>query len=67
VESLTPSWSVSPRAHAPQFTIGWPTHTPAEQASGAVHALLSLQVVPFGLFGFEHSPVAGAQTPGSWH
>jgi hypothetical protein len=67
VQSLTPSPSVSPSAQAPQFTILVPTHTPAEHASGDVHALLSLQPVPFGLFGFEQSPVAGAQAPGSWH
>ena len=64
VQSLTPSPSVSGSAQAPQLTIGAPTHMPAEQASGPVQVLPSLQVVPFGLFGFEHTPVAGAQTPG---
>jgi hypothetical protein len=31
-----------------------------------VHALSSLHGVPSGRSGFEHVPVAGSQTPGSW-
>jgi hypothetical protein len=32
-----------------------------------VQAVPSLHSVPFGLAGFVHSPVAGSQTPASWH
>ena len=32
-----------------------------------VQAFPSLQVVPFGAFGFEHVPLAGSQTPATWH
>jgi hypothetical protein len=44
-----------------------PVHTPATQVSTAVHRLASLQVVPFGLVGVEHWPVAGSQVPAVWH
>jgi hypothetical protein len=44
-----------------------PVHTPLWQLSGVVQALPSVQVVPSGLFGLEHTPVAGLQVPGSWH
>lgn len=40
---------------------------PAWQVSVVVQALLSVQVVPFAAFGFEQTPVAGAQTPTTWH
>jgi hypothetical protein len=40
---------------------------PLWQASACVHAFPSLQDVPFGLAGFEQSPVAGLQVPASWH
>ena len=40
---------------------------PPTQMSLWVHALLSLQVTPSGEFGFEQTPVAGAQTPATWH
>ena len=32
-----------------------------------MHALPSLQVVPFDNAGFEHAPLAGSQTPAAWH
>jgi hypothetical protein len=32
-----------------------------------VHALPSLHVVPFVASGFEHTPVAGAHVPATWH
>ena len=35
--------------------------------SVCVHALPSLQVVPFGKAGFEHAPVAVLQVPAAWH
>jgi hypothetical protein len=38
--------------------------TPAAQ-SVCVHALLSLQLVPSVLFGFEHVPVPGLRVPTS--
>jgi hypothetical protein len=40
-----------------------PEHTPDWQASPVVHALLSLQVVPFGLLTAAGQPVAGTQAP----
>ncbi len=44
-----------------------PTQEPDWQLSVWVHALLSVQAVLLGLFGFEHMPLAGLQTPASWH
>jgi hypothetical protein len=44
-----------------------PAQVPAWQVSVWVHALPSLQVVPFGALGFEHAPVAGLHTPATWH
>jgi len=32
-----------------------------------VHALPSLQLVPFVAVGFEHCPVEGSQVPAEWH
>jgi hypothetical protein len=40
---------------------------PAWQVSVCVHLLPSLQAVPFGLLGFEQTPVALSQLPTSWH
>ena len=42
-------------------------HAPDWHVSVCVQALLSLQLAPFALFGFEQMPVAGAQVPTSWH
>src|SRR5437867_190194 len=44
-----------------------PVHTPVSQASDRVQELPSLHVLPSGLAGFEHAPVAGLQVPASWH
>jgi hypothetical protein len=44
-----------------------PPHTPPKQASPTVQRLLSLQAVPFALFGLEQYPVAGLQVPALWH
>ena len=44
-----------------------PTHAPVWHVSLWVHALPSLQAVPFGFGGFEHAPVAGSQVPARWH
>src|SRR5581483_2133871 len=41
--------------------------TPARHASPVVQTWPSLQLVPSAAAGFEHRPVAGAQTPGTWH
>jgi hypothetical protein len=46
-------------------TIAVPPHTPLVQTSDVVHALLSLQVVPFVLIGLLHTPAV--QVPISWH
>ena len=40
---------------------------PAWQESDCVQAFASLQVVPFGLTGFEQTPVAGLHVPATWH
>src|SRR6184192_3974318 len=44
-----------------------PPHLPPEQVSPAVQALPSSQAAPSGLAASEHCPLAGSQTPGSWH
>jgi hypothetical protein len=44
-----------------------PAQVPLVQMSFCVHALLSLQLVPSDFAGFEHTPFAGSQTPGTWH
>ena len=50
-----------------QTTGFWPVQTPVWQVSVCVHAFASLHAVPFGAFGFEHVPLAGLQTPATWH
>jgi hypothetical protein len=42
-------------------------HEPPMHASPTVQALLSLQDVPLGSGGFEHSPVSVLHTPTPWH
>jgi hypothetical protein len=42
-------------------------HKPATHESPCVQAFPSLQAVPSGLVGFEHTPVAGAHVPAEWH
>jgi hypothetical protein len=44
-----------------------PPHTPPVQVSPQVATFPSSQVVPSGLFGFEHIPVPVLQTPTLWH
>src|SRR5262249_34970930 len=44
-----------------------PTHAPASQASDCVQALASVHALPSALFGFEQIPLAGSQTPATWH
>jgi hypothetical protein len=45
-----------------------PVHVPFWHVSVCVQEFPSPeQAVPFALFGFVHAPVAGWQTPGSWH
>jgi hypothetical protein len=44
-----------------------PVQMPAWQVSLCEHELPSLHDVPFGALGFEHVPVAGLQTPATWH
>jgi hypothetical protein len=49
-------------------TLGVPAaQTPAWQESPEVQALPSLQVAPLAATGLVQTPVAGAQTPATWH
>src|SRR5438477_590581 len=63
--SQTPaSWHWSRAAQTTGFV---PTQAPAWQESLWVQASPSVQAVPFGLSGLEQAPLAGSQTPASWH
>src|SRR5947207_935411 len=63
VTSQVPAlWHWSRAEHTTGFA---PVHVPFWQVSVCVHALASLHVVPFVLFGFEHMPVVTWHTPGS--
>jgi len=42
-------------------------HVPAWQLSLTVQMFVSLQELPSGLFGLEHTPELGSQVPASWH
>ena len=44
-----------------------PAHVPAWQVSVWVQPLPSSHAAPLGFAGFEHTPVAGLQTPALWH
>jgi hypothetical protein len=55
-------WSLAPHAIGLE-----PVHTPATQLSTCVHALPSLQLVPFATAGFEQTPELGSHTPAAWH
>jgi hypothetical protein len=44
-----------------------PPQLPLWHVSLWVQALLPLQLVPFGLLGFEQTPVVVLHVPGSWH
>ena len=57
-------WHWSDAVHVTGFV---PVHVPLWHASVCVHALPSLQLVPFVAAGFEHRPVDGLQTPATWH
>ena len=46
--------------------VGLP-HVPPWQLSPLVQAFPSSHAAPFGLLGFEQTPVAGSHVPGSWH
>ena len=46
--------------------VGLP-QVPFWQVSPDVQALLSLHVLPFALFGFEHTPVVVSHVPATWH
>ncbi len=61
---LPATWHWSEATHVTGFA---PVHVPLWQESACVHAFPSVQVVPFAATGFEHCPVAGAQTPATWH
>jgi hypothetical protein len=52
---------------AAQVTGLAPVHAPAWHVSVCVHALPSLQVVPFAAAGLEHCPVAALHVPATWH
>jgi hypothetical protein len=58
----TRHWSL-----AEQTTKLPPTQAPAWHVSSCEQALLSLQGVSFAAGGLEHTPVAGLQTPETWH
>src|SRR5437870_110518 len=63
--SQTPAtWHWSGAAQTTGFV---PTQVPAWQESLWVQASPSLQALPFGLSGLEQMPLAGSQTPATWH
>jgi hypothetical protein len=63
--SQTPgSWHGSEAVHVTGLL---PTQAPAWQVSVWVQALPSPQLVPSGVGGLEHAPVAVSQTPLTWH
>jgi hypothetical protein len=53
------TWHASSAVHA----VALPEQTPEAQTSFVVHALPSLQAVPFGALGLEHVPVDGSHEP----
>jgi hypothetical protein len=58
------TWHWSLGVHTTGFD---PVQVPIWQVSVCVHALVSLHAVPLAAFGFEQTPVAGSQTPATWH
>jgi hypothetical protein len=58
------SWQASLAVHTTGFD---PMHAPPAQASVVVQPFASLQAVPSGAAGFEHSPVPGLHVPAMWH
>ena len=64
-ESHVPAaWHWSEAAHTTGLL---PVQTPAWQLSDFVHALPSLQALPFAAVGFEHVPVTESHVPAAWH
>src|SRR5437899_1733442 len=61
---LPASWG---RSAAGQMTGFVPTQVPAWQVSVRVQASPSVQALPFDLVGVEQLPLAGSQTPATWH
>ena len=57
-------WQASLAAQVTGFV---PVHVPFWQLSLCVHALPSLQLVPFEATGFEHTPVVELHVPATWH
>jgi hypothetical protein len=57
-------WHWSCAEHVTGFA---PKQAPAWQVSLCVQALPSEQLTPLALLGFEHNPLAGAQSPTLWH
>jgi hypothetical protein len=58
------TWHASLAVHVTGFD---PVHVPFWQLSLCVHALPSLQAVPFVAMGFEHAPLVGSHVPAVWH
>jgi hypothetical protein len=58
------AWHWSSAVQATGFE---PLHVPLWQVSLCVHALPSLQTVPFEEAGFEHVPELGSHVPAAWH
>ena len=54
-------------SRAVQTTGFEPVQVPDWHVSVCVHALESLQEVPFAAFGFVQTPVPVLQTPATWH
>src|SRR5207244_765857 len=64
-ELLEPaSWHWSSAVHTTELP---PVQVPAWQVSVCVQASPSLHAVPSALAGFEQRPLAGSQTPATWH
>jgi hypothetical protein len=57
-------WHESMAAHVTGLP---PVHVPLWHESVCVHALPSLQPVPFAAAGFEHAPLFGSHVPARWH
>src|SRR5439155_22912465 len=66
VATPTPATWYCSRAVQVTVEVGLP-QLPLWQVSPEVQALLSSHVVPFALFGFEHTPVVVSHVPATWH
>jgi hypothetical protein len=58
------TWHWSLAVHV---TAAPPVQTPLWQVSLVVHALPSLQLVPFAIAGLEQAPVVVLHVPATWH